>query len=748
MTALRVYLPGDHHRDWFSMFSRKFVEDVLVPRYEVTLANPVGAHHASNCPLYHIGGQRVEMHPYCVAIERLDTGALSVLTMIDNPLELFTLFGFDPNAVSRVLSGQYLPHRLTQDIASHASLAAAWGSLAQSPIRPWLYRPNSAELPSPMPTARRRSGLYFRGAYWQARDVLPLIRQHASWRDNLDMDWWPVGQKREIPQAEYFRRLAERRLALSVAGVGDICHRDIECFALGVPVLRPTIQAQFAVPLEPDVHYIEVPYERIGAPHRYPDHPKDPDKLARDILSRYRRVRRDKALLDRIADNALAYYNANIAFPGIGTHTLSLLDLGPAFDPPRERIAASADSPVPTQVIDTPLPQPVEERASELAVLLRVLRAAKQSEFSEDARQALRTKFDWEHLISLTEFHGVLGHFADVVDRSGSDISPLRRAQLQNLRVANAAAELTKFVRWQRLCSALADAGIRAITLKGFQVAFEVYGGLGRRHVGDLDILVRPSDVAQTISLLRSLGYEVGGEWERAIRHVGLNRVLEQSIEMSIASADQLVVDLHWVAGPRELSLPTEELLASALPISGTNGRALGATLGDTLAMLVTHGHKSGWSRLRWQVDLIEGLARMSAADAVVMRRHLERVGALPALATAFALVESTWGALPASSRLLDPLPPADERFVQEVEARSSRGWDAVRLYDWRRPVRLVRERLAMFGLTPKTLVAAAKPTHRDWAVVPLPESLNFLYYAVRPLRVLAEAARGRRSHQ
>ncbi len=749
MSALRVYLPGDHPFDWFSAFSRTFANEFLVPRYDVTFVDPVGAHLATDDPLYDVGDRRIAMHSYSMAIERTDTGALSVLTMIDNPLDVFARQGFDPRSVCRVLTGQYLEPRLRQDIASHPALVEAWGGLEGSPLRPWLYRPSASELPSPSLRRPRRTRLYFRGSYWAARAVLPLIRAQATWSDTLDLDWWPMDARSSIPTDEYLRELTEQGLALSVAGFGDICHRDIECFALGVPVLRPMIQGEFAVPIEANVHYIAVPYQTLGAGHRYPDHPADTAALAQDILRMYRRVRGDVALLERVAANARAYYDANIAFPGIGERTLALLDLGPAFDPPRIVVRPSEPEPESESYQALLAPSaPLRARApriDELVLLVRLTREPPNGASVDDARDAVRGTFSWQRLMFLASYHGLLLPLASTVDQLGDAVEPVLRKQLQELRIAQSAEELTKYDRWRRLCVAFDNARIRAVTLKGFHAAFSIYGGLGQRQVGDLDFLVHPSQVEASVALLRSLGYHPTADWERALRNVGLTRVLRRTNEMSLASSDGLVVDLHWVAGPRDLSRPTDELLASALPIDGAGRGALGATRGDALAMLVTHGHKSVWSRLRWQLDVLKGLQQLTPDAAAVMRRHLVRVNALPALATALALLERIWGALPESVALFGPLPAADYAYVRHALERNARGWDSALVHDWRRPWRLLRDRMSVGIESRRAVLAAATPSHLDWAVLPLPAALDFGYYLVRPVRVLFEALSGGR---
>lgn len=767
MTALRLFLPGYHPPDWFPVFARLFARDILATRYDVEYAEPVGASPYTNDPLYNLGGRRVTMHPYALAIERLDTGAISVITTLDDPLNLFTHWDFDPRRVSRVLTGQYLPDRLRRGMESDERLRGVWPSVAASPLRPWLYRPRYWMPERTVARARaRRRGLYFRGVLWHSRTALPILQRLAEPRDHVEIDAYPIDAKREIEAETYMRELGEYRVALSVAGVGDICNRDIECFAMGVPVLRPTLRAQLAVPLLANEHYIDVPYETLGAGHHYPDHPADPEALARDILATYRRVRDDLPLLERIAANARAYYERNLAFPAIGERSLELLDLGPTRRQPvvtgqldhedyLERFleeTGTAPAAVPAPIEASPPTAPPQtprqtDRANlgpsaELSLVTVLSRPLRDEAALERARRLAGTVRNWERVVDLARFHGVVAQVAENCERLGAAVDSPTRSTLHLDRVRFTATELLKLGRWRKLCAAFAGAGIRAVTLKGYHVTFAVYGSLGRRLVGDFDILIHPRDLPASIALLREHGYVLSERWARAIEHIGLARAVAHGTEMSLSSQDGLVVDLHWVAGPRGSVLPTEELLAAALPIPQVDVPALGNSLGDTLAMLVTHGHRSAWGRLRWLVDVAEVLQRLTPADAETAQSHLRRVGAMQQLANAVALVEMLWGLVPEAAGAFGRLGAPDRGFVAAVAERHERGWDAVWLRDRRRPLRLLRDRVAIGGLTPRTLLSAARPTHLDWATLRLPALLHPLYFVVRPIRVLLEAAR------
>ena len=56
----------------------------------------------------------------------------------------------------------------------------------------------------------------------------------------------------------YFEELIYYKVGLSIAGLGEICYRDIEYMAIGLPMLRLQYITNLNPPLIPNVHYISI----------------------------------------------------------------------------------------------------------------------------------------------------------------------------------------------------------------------------------------------------------------------------------------------------------------------------------------------------------------------------------------------------------------------------------------------------------------------------------------------------------
>ncbi len=332
-TRIRVFLPTASETDWFPNFTRRFCAEFLEPTFDVEYAPPIGEHEGLNYLVYDIDGRRCTVHPWTVVFQGESSRRLRILSTEDHPLELFELWGFDPECVDRIFAGQYNPVRLHNQLTGYLESTRSHldPTAMRQRWRPWLYRPLEWKLVETIrrePAPKRLDDLWFRGLLKRERTALTHLRAAAGPGDRVDLGTGGDETTRLDPSA-YLRELRRHSMALSLPGAGDLCHRDIECFALGIPVLRPVLSAQLRHPLEAGVHYVGVPFEPLGEnPDQLPvDAPKRPEELAHDLLTTWRTVRGDADLLRAIAGRAGDYYDRFCAYPAIGSWTLDLLEL-------------------------------------------------------------------------------------------------------------------------------------------------------------------------------------------------------------------------------------------------------------------------------------------------------------------------------------------------------------------------------------------------------------------------------------
>lgn len=255
---------------------------------------------------------------------------------------------------------------------------------------------------------------------------------------------------------------------------------------------------------------------------------------------------------------------------------------------------------------------------------------------------------------------------------------------------------------------------------------------------------MRRRDVPAALALLDSMGYQPWSGWQAALRHVGLEYALDAAIAMGLGSARGTVIDLHWKASSTGITTSADELIARADVLHVEGRSALVPPPGLALSMLIGHGHKSAWPRLRFLVDVAEGLEKLSATEHESVSRHLHDMGMTPALAEALQLVHGLWGRLPTHAGPLRPVTGALEarrlrHYATTLEG--DRDWSSRR--DPWRPVRMLHHRARISPSLPGVLLKASRPGYQDWAFARLPRPLRFGYRVVRVIRVLLEALRG-----
>jgi len=93
---------------------------------------------------------------------------------------------------------------------------------------------------------------------------------------------------------------------LSLPGYGNVCHREIEYFGMGVVALMPPLRNSFRDPLLPNVHYLAADVRLTRTNHA---------AVADAVRATYERYRCDVGFLNYVRDNARRWYEKNVWLP-------------------------------------------------------------------------------------------------------------------------------------------------------------------------------------------------------------------------------------------------------------------------------------------------------------------------------------------------------------------------------------------------------------------------------------------------
>ncbi|MGG4340587.1 nucleotidyltransferase domain-containing protein [Paenibacillus lautus] len=376
-------------------------------------------------------------------------------------------------------------------------------------------------------------------------------------------------------------------------------------------------------------------------------------------------------------------------------------------------------------IIEDAVKLDLSDISKELSFLLYLLR---NNTHEEILIKQYASDIDWDMFMKLALHHRVYPLvYLQLKGMDESLIPSEVMASLQQHYHNNVMKMLHLSREMSQLCEALKDSGVRTLLLKGPILATQLYGDLAYRTSKDLDILVDADDVERVERVLVQLGYELQderilGNWKKTSHHL--------SYEHKKHSAQ---IEVHWRLNPHYNKSFSFDLLwerRNDVMLSHQIYHYLGNE--DLLNYLADHGARHGWFRLRWLMDIARLLPMINSND---MKAHFERYGGQPYVGQAFILL----------SRLFSVDIPHD-LTVLTMNSKAHRFAQSA-LYYIKRIVKLnpVPEKSVawrynryLFSLMTgkqKALYILNKflPNSRDASVLPLPKSLHFLYYPLRP---------------
>jgi hypothetical protein len=380
----------------------------------------------------------------------------------------------------------------------------------------------------------------------------------------------------------------------------------------------------------------------------------------------------------------------------------------------------------------------------EIEIILRCARTQLEPEQMERVQVLVQGNIDWTNLILYANNHGVTQLLYQSMRQIDSINLPegildylkyfCHNNALRNIRLTHELISLTEL---------FSARGIAVVPFKGPVLSALVYGNLSLRHFGDLDLLVHEQDVEQTSTLLMAQGYQQGHLTKAQKRDLDFH----SGEIVFINKASQTVVDLHWKITPKffpfEIALKDWCQRLQPVPLGKT--QAYTFCLEDTLLHLCVHAASHLWTRLEWLCD-IAGLIRTHASE-IDWRNVLEqayRVGcdrilllncclirdllgvSLPSIITQKIELDATLPSLTGVIKSFIVAPPHNAKPFDRMEG----------LLVFIRMRERPRHQLVHFMYVMNRSKWAI-PSRKDRAVLPLPSAFTFLYWLIRPVRLL-----------
>ena len=269
-------------------------------------------------------------------------------------------------------------------------------------------------------------------------------------------------------------------------------------------------------------------------------------------------------------------------------------------------------------------------------------------------------------------------------------------------------------------------------------LAHQLYGDIGLREFGDLDLLVQFSDLGRVTDILLRMGYRRQDPLEG--KRAGASR--RSTIhEVFIPDRASPAVEIHWDILPRYYSIPLDLRSLwkrrSSFLIAGRKMPCFAPE--DLFLILCLHAWKHQYERLVWLVDLAMMAERNSGFDwgrlaEQAGRWRIQRIWSL-----SFSLLKELLDVRSVCKADAPSSSPPLRRAASYVRER------ALHRAEGEKPPK--REEVPYCLLTRecwrdrlhyllRLVWVWVTPTRHEWSSIPLTDRFFFLYYLVRPIRL------------
>jgi hypothetical protein len=345
---------------------------------------------------------------------------------------------------------------------------------------------------------------------------------------------------------------------------------------------------------------------------------------------------------------------------------------------------------------------------------------------------------DWAGIVERSRYHRVFPLLyanlkKHLPERVPADILERLKGQV----VQNGMRNLSLLGRLIAVVALLRQNGVEALAFKGPILAETVYGNIGLRTFGDLDLLISRHDLAKVISLLLTQGFRLDIDLSEAQYHK-----LAERNHHAVMIKDGVPVELHWELSGRyfhkNVYLEALHGRAEEVDLSGHRMMTLGGE--DLLIYLCLHGCRHHWEQLDAVCCVAELVKKRADFDWDVAWRLAREMGAEKMVVLGLMLAERMLGLrLPEEVRGRLAGHPGLAKMAGEVAgAMTARdGAASGRMSYWQFCAfhyRIMDRHWDWVLYCSKPLW---NPTHSDWLFLKLPAPLAGLYFVLRPLRLL-----------
>ena len=400
-------------------------------------------------------------------------------------------------------------------------------------------------------------------------------------------------------------------------------------------------------------------------------------------------------------------------------------------------------------MIQSPVRASSVTTSPEIEILLCCASTQIESETASRLKALVQENIDWVKLTKMAQQHRLTPLLYSNLNAICPQAVP--KSILNQLQVnfrANTRRSLLLSAELVRLVNLLEAKGIPALPFKGPVLAASAYNNLSLRQYSDLDILVRPQDIEKAKALFLSEGYrmkieriEVTEEQEAMfVRSPQIYQFVREAAYPFIHHEKGVTAELHWGIMPQYFSFPIDSLAWEQSEfVSIASNKVPNLSPENTLLMLVGHGTKDCWAQLARICDIAELIRSHPQLNWTKLLEQAKINGGQRMLFLGLMLArnllgtslpEEVWQKIGAEKEVELLAMQCGERLFSASNGSFQDG--SVTRFHLSTRERL-QDKIRYF------ISIVITPTTSDWLLLPLAEFPAFLYYLLRPIRLVKD---------
>ena len=375
----------------------------------------------------------------------------------------------------------------------------------------------------------------------------------------------------------------------------------------------------------------------------------------------------------------------------------------------------------------------------EIGLLLSCSRISLEAEETERIQSLAQKNIDWSYLLGMALRHRVMPLMYRSLYKTCPDlIPPVVLNQFRNHFYGNTLRNIFMTRELLKLLNLFETHKISAIPYKGPILADSIYGDIALRQFCDLDILIQKQDIMKARDLLVPLGYQPHFQ----LTDVNAIPYLKSQNELSFTRRDGKVnLELQWEIVPCYFNFPIAslELWDDLKRTMWEDSWFLTPSPEIMLIIICVHGTKDQWGQLSWICDVNELLRVYKGLDWKKIIELTNKLGGRRMLFLGLSLAKELLNAsIPEEVLKQINTNPKVKKLSLQVQQRlfqESDGSSGIlrEYFFYLKSRERLQDRIKysiLFALTTKA---------GDLAILTLPKPLFFLYYLIRPIRLIGK---------